>query len=248
MKDAIEDIDFLYKLRSKWNFYVDDEIFKVQSYSDKNIALLLEAKSISPKLYQKFMNDNRIWNNFKLILTHDRLLLSFDDRFRYAPMGMTWIKNPSVREKTKLVSMISSNKLMCEGHAYRLNWVRKLQDFVDLYGYGYNPIPRKEDGLDDYMFSVAIENGCYKGYFTEKLIDCFATGTIPIYHGDPAIGKIFDENGIIVLTEDFDVSMLTPELYYSKIDSVKKNFEISKDYWSIQTYIYKKHLRELEKQ
>ena len=28
MKDPIEDIDFLYKVRNDWNFYVDDEISK----------------------------------------------------------------------------------------------------------------------------------------------------------------------------------------------------------------------------
>lgn len=246
MKDPIEDIDFLYKLRGEWNFYVDDEIFNSQSYSDRNIALLLEAKSITPHVYQRFMSDNKIWNNFRLILTHDRSLISFDEKFRYAPMGMTWIKNPSIREKSKLVSMISSTKLMCEGHAYRLNWVNRLQNSVDLYGHGFNSIEKKEEGLDDYMFSVAIENGHYSGYFTEKIIDCFATGTIPVYYGDPSIGKIFDENGIVVLTEDFDVSMLTPELYYSKINSIKNNFEISKGYWSIQDYIYENHLKELE--
>ena len=246
MKDPIEDIDLFYKLRKKWNVYVDNQIFKVQSYSENNIAILGEAKSILPETYQKIINDNRIWNNFRFIFTHDRSLLKFDNKFRYAPLGMTWIKNPSIRNKTKVASMISSNKLMCEGHAYRLNWARKLQNSVDLYGRGINSIEKKEEGLDDYMFSVVIENGQYSGYFTEKIIDCFATGTIPVYHGDPSIGKIFDMNGIIALTEDFDVSTLTPEIYYSKIESVRKNFELSKDYWSMQSYIYKKYLKDLE--
>lgn len=246
MKDSIEDIDFLYMLRKKWNFYVDDQIFQLPEYSNKNIAILLEAKSINPKLYERFMNDNRVWNRYELIMTHDRSLLSFDDKFRYVPMGMTWIKQPAIREKSKLVSMISSNKRMCDGHVYRLEWVRKLRNQLDLYGIGFARIGGKEDGLDAYMFSVAIENGHYSGYFTEKLIDCFATGTIPIYYGDPDIGKIFDENGIIVLTEDFDISTLTPELYYSKIESVRNNLEISKKYWSIQDYIYENHLKQLE--
>ena len=33
------------------------------------------------------------------------------------------------------------------------------------------------------MFSVCIENDVYDTYFTEKILDCFATGTIPIYKG-----------------------------------------------------------------
>ena len=74
---------------------------------------------------------------------------------------------------------------MCEGHVTRLDWVDRIGDQVDLYGRGFNEIVDKEEGLCDYRFSVAIENGQYKTYFTEKILDCFATGTIPVYLGAP---------------------------------------------------------------
>jgi hypothetical protein len=246
MKDPIEDIDFLYKLRPHWNFYVDDEIFSYPKYNNKNIALLLEAKSIVPHLYDKFLGHPGIFESYRFVMTHDKSLLSLHEKMRYAPMGMTWIKNPSIRRKTKLVSMIASNKVMCDGHRYRISWRERLQGQVDIFGRDLKPIENKETGLDDYMFSVAMENASYSGYFTEKIIDCFATGTIPIYWGDPDIGDIFDANGIIKLTEDFTVDSLTPQLYKSKIQSVINNFEISKGYWSIQDNIFESHLKELQ--
>ena len=98
--------------------------------------------------------------------------------------------------------MIASNKNMCEGHRLRLEWVDRIGDQLDLYGRGFKEIADKEEGLCDYMFSVAIENGQYETYFTEKLLDCFATGTIPVYLGAPDIGEHFNKDGIIDLTEE----------------------------------------------
>ena len=145
-------------------------------------------------------------------------------------------------EKSKLVSMICSNKSMCPGHEYRLSWAQKLQGKVDFYGRGFNEIQNKEEGLADYMFSVAIENASYKTYFTEKIQDCFATGTIPIYYGAPDIGKFFNPKGIITLDDDFDITLLTPEMYYDRIDVVKENLEIVKDLLINEDYIYKIYL------
>lgn len=134
---------------------------------------------------------------------------------------------------------------MCNGHRHRLSWAQKFQGQVDFYGRGFNEIQSKEEGLKDYMFSVAIENASYESYFTEKIQDCFATGTIPIYYGSPDIGKFFNPDGIISLTEDFDISSLTPELYYVKLDAVKENLEIIKNFPINEDYIYKTYLGQL---
>ena len=40
--------------------------------------------------------------------------------------------------KSKMISMIASNKNMCAGHAKRLEWVERIGDQVDLYGRGFN--------------------------------------------------------------------------------------------------------------
>lgn len=51
--------------------------------------------------------------------------------------------------------------------------------------------------LFDTMFHVAIENVSQIGYFSEKLLDCFLTRTIPLYWGCPNVGDFFDVEGII---------------------------------------------------
>jgi hypothetical protein len=46
------------------------------------------------------------------------------------------------------------------------------------------------DVLSNYKFSICFENVEYPGYITEKIIDCFVSGVIPIYLGAPDIEKI----------------------------------------------------------
>jgi hypothetical protein len=166
--------------------------------------------------------------------------LALGDKYKWVPAQGFWIKEPKIYEKTKMISMIASNKRMCEGHVKRLGWVERIGDQLDLYGRGFNEIADKEEGLCDYMFSVAIENGEYETYFTEKLLDCFATGTIPVYLGAPDVGDHFNKDGIIDLTEEFEVS---EEIYYSKMDAIKENLEKAKEMEVLEDFIYRRYFQ-----
>jgi hypothetical protein len=134
--------------------------------------------------------------------------------------------------------MITSDKKITEQHRFRYDFAQKNKDKFDLYGRGFNEIENKEDGLKDYMFSISIENDTYDTYFTEKILDCFATGTIPVYKGTKNITKYFDKEGIIFL-DDTNIEELNEYLYKSKIEHVKNNFEIVKNYLLPEDIIYK---------
>jgi hypothetical protein len=88
-----------------------------------------------------------------------------------------------------------------------------------------------------------MENNIEPDYFTEKLIDCFLTGTVPIYLGPKQVENYFDPNGIIFFNGDEDLpnilNELTSELYDSKIESIKKNFELAKEYMFPEKIIQK---------
>ena len=138
--------------------------------------------------------------------------------------------------------MFSSSKNMCSGHTFRLDWVNKLKNKVDLFGRGFNALNKKEDGIKDYMFSITIENDQYNSYWSEKILDCFACGTIPIYHGSPNISNFFNMDGIIMLDDDFDLNSLNEELYHSKTDVIKDNFERCLNYDVIEDIIYENYI------
>jgi hypothetical protein len=51
------------------------------------------------------------------------------------------------------------------------------------------PVAEKLTTLADYKFSLCLENSRFDGYVSEKIFDCFFTGTIPIYLGAPDIER-----------------------------------------------------------
>lgn len=223
-------------------FYLDGTIDLVfNNYSDqKKYAWLLESKYIVPGLVEKIKTNLTAYlHYYDAIFTHNQELLKLDEKFKWVPAYGYYIKDAKVYDKTKLVSMISSNKTMTAGHHIRMAWIEHLRDKLDLYGRGFKEIEFKEQGLCDYMFSVAIENGEYETYFTEKILDCFATGTVPIYIGAPDIGNYFNAEGILNI---YDFDKISPELYYSKMDAVKDNLERVKEIEVLEDFIYKKYL------
>ena len=55
----------------------------------------------------------------------------------------------------------------------------------------------KIDFLSQYKFSIAAENQSQPGYTTEKIVDAFMAGGIPIYWGDPLITSEFNPTAFI---------------------------------------------------
>lgn len=49
----------------------------------------------------------------------------------------------------------------------------------------------------EYKFSIAYENSSAPGYCTEKIVDAFAAGTVPIYWGDPEVRSEFNPDAFI---------------------------------------------------
>jgi hypothetical protein len=48
-----------------------------------------------------------------------------------------------------------------------------------------------------FQFTIAAENSAFPGYTTEKLLQSFIAGSIPIYWGDPLVGYDFDPRAFI---------------------------------------------------
>lgn len=233
----------LWKMSKYINYTNDADVsISIDHFSPCNYAWLHESKSIIPYAYEYAKKYYKSFKNiYKMIFTHDQELLNLDsDLFKFVPACGHWIEDPKIHKKSKLLSFITSNKTMCEGHMYRLRWKDKLTGKCDIFGRGIRDIEKKEEGLNDYFFSIAIENGKYDTYFTEKILDCFATGTIPVYYGTEKINEFFNPEGIIFLTEDFSTDILSEELYYLKLDAVKENYERVLDYYCVEDWIYKK--------
>jgi hypothetical protein len=212
----------------------------------KKIAWVVESSAIiSPIIDNVVQHAKEISESYEFLISHDRRIYSLAPNFYYLPPHGYWIEKPDLYPKSKLCSMISSNKLMCNGHNFRLSWVNKLMGKLDMFGRGINTFDKKEEALCDYLFSVTIENDQYETYWTEKILDCFVCGTIPVYHGSPDIAKYFNPDGMITLTDQFDVSNLSPELYLSKEAAIRDNFERAVKYNVIEDIMWDEFISKL---
>ena len=106
-------------------------------------------------------------------------------------------------EKTKLISVVSSNKSMCEGHRQRLAFVEKLKkhfgDKLDVFGRGINDFSDKWEVLSPYKYHIAIENQQQDYYITEKLMDPYIAFCYPFYFGAPNVRDIYPHNSLVTI-------------------------------------------------
>lgn len=230
--------------------YTDHSIRKVNPKIETKIGWLLESPVITENEHRWIKYAH---NQFDLVFTHNKELLELNDKFKFLPTGGCWIKieDQMVYEKSKKVSIIASSKNWTDGHKLRQAIIQRKSNEVDIFGRGHSEIDYKLKGLADYRFSIVIENTKKDYYFTEKLIDCFVTGTIPIYWGCPSIGDFFNNEGILSF-DNLDelnsiLSNLSPELYESKLSAVVENFNKSKQYIIAEDYMYEKYLKDYVK-
>lgn len=112
--------------------------------------------------------------------------------------------------KTKLMSVITSDKAFTRGHQERIEFVAKLKarygDNIDVYGRGFRDFGDKWDVMAPYKYHVAIENSSSRYYWTEKLSDCYLAGCFPIYYGCKNIGDYFPQEAMRTIDiHDFEV-------------------------------------------
>lgn len=103
-------------------------------------------------------------------------------------------------KKTKLISVISSNKVFSRGHLDRVRFIEKLRmqfsDDIDIFGRGFYEFEDKWDIIAPYKYHIVIENSCTDYYWTEKLADCYLAGTYPLYYGCKNIDESFPSNAL----------------------------------------------------
>lgn len=117
-----------------------------------------------------------------------------------------------VKNKKKLISVITSLKGFTQGHKDRINFVKKLKDHfgdqLDVFGKGINGFEDKWDTLENYKYHIVIENSSFDDYWTEKLADNYLAECFPFYYGCKNINKYFDKNAYeLIDINDFETSV-----------------------------------------
>lgn len=224
-------------------YYTYASLDELGNEEERNL-ILLESSAIIPHHIEWVQNNAHL---FKTIYTHSSSLLSLTNA-KWIPGGGVWIGTEwgggevKVYDKSKGISFVSSNKTMCHLHVLRLElaqYCKVYHPYVSVFGMG-GPHVKPVDYLKDFRYSVVVENNVDECYFTEKLLNCFATGTIPIYLGAKTLP--FNPDGILRFYnyQEFPsvLKRATPELYSARAKAIRENFELCQKYLGVEDYMW----------
>lgn len=227
-------------------------------YSSLNIMHLLE-----PNEYFG-MHDWTIKNKdlFQLILTWDDRVLNNCPQAMYVPFGSTWLQPDQYQKEHKKefwVSHLSGKLKLSYGHSLRHELLARQNEikpsidkkFFETYG-SRDIIDQarigKEEVFANSMYNVAIENFSHRGYFTEKLIDCFLFKSMPIYWGCSNVGDYFNIDGIYQvdnvddIIEFINIKSNHENLYGSNQEAIEDNYQRALQYLSFEQMVVNKIL------
>ncbi len=219
-------------------------------------GMLTESRTIVPKDYEVFHRNRGLEKDFRYIFTYDDRILNEIENARFYPVA-AGIWNSEMREgryleKDRDLSILSSDKVMCELHRFRLELARlcKREGLADTFGRfdGGGYVEKVDETLNRYRFSMIIENDVSDYYFSERLTSCFAAQTVPVYLGARRIGDFFNTDGMILLgSADLEeaeslIAECTRERYEAMLPAVLDNYERVKEYVNMQDYLYEHYL------
>jgi len=178
-------------------------------YTDPNKTLAYIGENIRPSYIAythslSFDYDTYGGRNFRLPLWYARLAW---DGFEQKPRQNN-VQNHGYEQLIDIKSLMRPRKLDMTGkdkfcaliannpEGLRINLYHSISQYKQVDGYGnmFNRPLRKSkfDLLPEYKFCLCPENSVYDGYVTEKLIDAYAGGCVPIYSGDVSVDDDFN--------------------------------------------------------
>ena len=144
--------------------------------------------------------------------------IDFEDRYLRLPLYAMYdtaiekaknkhkIDEKTLLAKKKACAVVVSNP---DAAGIRDNIIDELAKVMDVASGGRyknnvgGPVKDKLAFLENYRLSLAFENSDNNGYTTEKILEAFAAGTIPVYWGSKDIKKEFNPEAFIDVN-DFD--------------------------------------------
>ncbi len=237
------EVDFPEKIK----LFIDSvEGFNKNNY---NILLVREPSFINPVITNSF----DLIKNFDAVLSYHEELINYPN-FHFLPFGTCWVTDWTETEKDFSVSNLTGAKMFSLGHKFR-HTINSNQNLITVPKNFYisnrvqptpNPFGNKElkdskHPLFTSQFHICIENCKQNNYFSEKVIDCFATKTVPVYYGADNIGNFFNKDGILVANSPREMinicNNLNESTYNSMKDAIEDNYNRAEQYKDMPKYI-----------
>ena len=239
------------------HFYTHNNMLYPKGKPREKYGMLIESKQVVPDNYRIFKKKKGLDKEFDAIFTYDAELLNELPNAKFFPAcanvwygkkedAFEWDRE-CFRKKSKGISIVSSDKKMCYLHKvrYSLSMYCKKNNLADTFGtFDGGRLCLIDDSLKDYRYSIIIENDISDYFFTEKITNCFAAQTIPVYLGAGKIGEFFNKDGIIFIREtdlnDIEsvLRQCTEEEYLRRLPAIMDNYQRVQQYKNIYDYLY----------
>jgi hypothetical protein len=242
--NQFKDIDF--------SLFIESLPQSTEDLSSINIITLYEPNEYFKKHDWVIQNKDL----FSVILTWNDKILNNCENALFLPFGHTWFTPDQYKKDHKKefkIAHLRGNLLKSYGHQMRWEILDRQNElkipikFFETYGDRHdieNARIGKEEVFGDSMFGIAIENFSHRGYFTEKILDCFLLKTIPIYWGCSNIGDFFNQEGIIEFGNPDDFlyisNQLTEDYYNLRKDVIEENYQKALQYVDYEQNIINK--------
>ena len=227
----------------------NDAFVMQEDKEPRAIALLIEPRPLQPKVYDYI---EKCYGKFMYVFTHDSALLKKIPNAKLIIWGGVWSWADEEKDFNHPVSMVASWKGETPVRIQRRELAKELKGEVDTYGtFDGGQFASTHDIYAKYPFSIVIENHIDDYWITEKICNCFANKTIPIYWGARKIYEFFNPQGIITAEGIDDIKtileQLNPEVdYYSRFDAVQDNYKRVRAYQKFETWFMKEYGELLE--
>jgi hypothetical protein len=184
---------------------------------------------------------------YDYVLTYEDEILKSNSKAILFHCTDTWVKGFVPPERKFCVSTVvgGKNDLRMKGYAMRHElWNRQnevlipkefflssqckypLADYNHALVLGDTKRP-----LFTSMFHIAIENRSMTHYFSEKLLDCFFTRTVPVYCGCLNLEKYFNIEGVIIVKNVDEIinvcNNLTEKDYWDRRPAMEDNYRLA---------------------
>lgn len=223
--------------------------------TDTNAKYNVLCQCEPPTLYRDFYGMvEKNYTKFDLILAYDPRLLEFPNSQEFCPVG-TWVDNLPLNKQNQITFLMSS-KIWSSEHRMRFMIMHKYGNHKTINNFQFywhrNPpmVVSKNPFFINAKFHIACENQVMPNMYSEKLLDCFKTKTVPIYYGCTNINKYFNPKGILQFNtfEQFEsiVNNLNDSTYDDMKPYIEENYELCRPYWEnsihrrIEDQIYQK--------
>ncbi len=203
-----------WKKSEKMNFGEKEENFSLEKYPDTanfSRRIWFTGENMRPPLSHRFDGflsfDSDSFNSLNAYLP----IWYFEVDFFQKPVKNRTGLNIRIDDllRSRDVTELRKNfavSFIGNPHPIRMQTLETFKQFteIDTYGSSVNrPIATKYEASKNSIFALCFENDLYPGYVTEKLIEAYACGNIPLYWGLFEKDSVINRNSNLNLA-DFD--------------------------------------------